>query len=69
MAVIIVNISEKNGREYGKGEQVYELRINNKRLCRFKHLFEDGLAACLRQAAKEFEYGENLRKSKQHKEN
>lgn len=51
MAVVILNISEDNGQEYGEGEQTYSLRINYRELCTFTHVFEDGLAECLRKAA------------------
>jgi hypothetical protein len=58
MAIIIQNISEDYGKEYGKGEQVYVLRINRIIKCIFNHNFEDGLAECLRKAAEAFELGE-----------
>ena len=55
MAVLIVNVSEENGKIYGKGLQDYELRINYRTLVKFQHTFEDGLATCLRKAADAFE--------------
>ena len=53
MAVVIWNISEKRGLEYGKGKQIYELSINGiKKFGEFEHNFEDGLSVCLEKAAK-----------------
>lgn len=51
MAIMILNISEKHGKPYGEGEQVYSLRKNRVELCQFRHRFEDGLETCLRKAA------------------
>lgn len=48
MAIIIQNI-DKNPRE--KGEHLYELRINSRIICRFKHNREDSLSQCLTNAA------------------
>lgn len=48
MSIIIQNVSE----QYGKGTQDYVLRINQKVIARFQHVYEDGLAECLRKAAK-----------------
>lgn len=60
MAVLIVNVSEQYGVEYGKGLQHYELRINHQFKAKFTHDFEDGLAKCLRKAADAFEGVEAL---------
>jgi len=53
--IAIINKTEElslgMGR-YGEGRQIYSLQINNKRLCTFEHIFEDGLATCLYEAAK-----------------
>jgi hypothetical protein len=51
MAVVILNISESKGLTYGSGKQIYSLRINYTELCQFEHVFEYGLASCLRAAA------------------
>lgn len=52
----IRNVSQENGIEYGKGEQVYHLFVNatdpNKPInISFRHNYSDGLAECLRKAA------------------
>lgn len=47
MSIIIQNVSKK----YGSGVQDYELRINRKVIARFRHVYENGLAQCLRNAA------------------
>lgn len=59
MAVIILNVSEDHGIEYGYGLQIYELKINNRKLCTFYSIFEEGLVECLRNAADAFEAIEN----------
>ena len=58
MAIIILNVTEKYGKKYGEGVQVYEPFINRQLKCMFTHEFEDGLSACLRRAADAFEYDE-----------
>jgi len=59
MAVVILNVSEDNGLEYGKGKQVYQLRINYRILCTLEHNFEDGLSSLLREAADNLDETEN----------
>ena len=59
MAVVILNVSENHGVPYGKGEQHYELKINHYWKADFTHVFEDGLAVCLRKAADALEQEEN----------
>ena len=52
MSIIITNITEKEtNRKYGAGPQRYLLRINNKVICKFEHIFEEGLSVCLQKAA------------------
>ena len=58
MAVIIQNISELYNLPYGRGTQKYELKINRQTKAFFEHNFEDGLAECLRKAARAFELEE-----------
>jgi len=55
MSIIITNISEDHGIEYGKGRQRYVLKINSKELVEFEHNFNAGLSECLRAAADAFE--------------
>lgn len=62
MAVIIHNVSERYGLKYGKDLQMYDLRINNKTLCTFSHIYEEGLVVCLREAAKWLEDLERMNK-------
>ncbi len=45
--IAIVNVS----KDYGKGLQTYEVRINRKVIATFKHTFGDGLAVCLHRAS------------------
>jgi hypothetical protein len=45
--IAIVNISP----EYGKGRQLYEVRINREVKAVFWHNYKDGLAVCLRKAS------------------
>lgn len=47
MSIIIQNMS----KGYGRGIQQYDLRINRKLIAKFEHVFEEGLAVCLRKAA------------------
>ncbi len=47
--IAIVNVSEHDSPF---GIHDYELRINAKVIARFKHKREEGLAACLKEAAK-----------------
>lgn len=61
MSVIINNVSEEHGVEYGKGEQHYELCINNYVKAKFTHNFEDGLSTCLRKAADAFDRQEQIK--------
>lgn len=52
MSIIIQNITERDTHsKYGRGLQHYELRINQKVIAYFTHIFEEGLGACLRAAA------------------
>lgn len=51
MSVIIQNISQDKGIDYGTGMQHYVLRINNKIIAYFEHNFSDGLSVCLQKAA------------------
>ena len=53
--IAIINVSEDNGLEYGKGMQAYEVRLNYITLATFKHIFEDGMIMCLRKAAEALE--------------
>lgn len=69
MSVVITNISESHGKEYGRGTQRYVLGINHLRFVEFEHKFEDGLAACLRAAADAFEELEKSGKPKIYQEN
>lgn len=48
--ISIVNISPGSPGS-PNGEREYEVRINAKVICKFKHFREDGLSACLRRAA------------------
>ena len=51
--IAIINRTEELSHgmgKYGKGRQIYTLQINNKQLCTFEHIFEDGLAKCLFEA-------------------
>jgi hypothetical protein len=50
--IAIINKSASLGLEYGKGSQVYIIKINDKFIISFEHKYEDGLAECLEQAAK-----------------
>lgn len=51
MSIIIQNITEaRKVGEYGKGNQLYQLRINSKVIAEFVHNFGDGLGECLRKA-------------------
>lgn len=59
MAVIIQNVSESHDIPYGTGVQYYELRINKIHKANFTHLFEAGLAQCLREAADALEQEEH----------
>lgn len=52
MAIIIQNIDE-NIR--GQGVHKYQLRITRDVICEFTHLREEGLAQCLRKAAKAYD--------------
>jgi len=45
--IAIINKS----KNYGKGVQTYDLMINKKKITSFTHVFEDGLAECLRKAS------------------
>jgi hypothetical protein len=49
--IVIVNISP----EYGKGRQLYEVRINQEVKAVFWHDYNKGLAVCLRKAAEAVE--------------
>ena len=52
--IIIQNVSPKDSTNTGEND--YELRINRKLICKFKHNRQlDGLAECLRDAADSFE--------------
>lgn len=51
MSVVITNISHQYNKEYGHGNQHYVLGINYLKFVEFEHVFEDGLATCLRKAA------------------
>lgn len=55
MSIVITNISEQRGKEYGRGLQHYVLGINHLRFVEFAHRYEDGLASCLRSAADAFD--------------
>jgi hypothetical protein len=50
MPIVICNRGPVN--ETGRGIRNYELVIQGKSICRFKHRREDGLAVCLEKAAK-----------------
>jgi len=63
MSIIITNISEDHGIEYGKGMQRYVLKINSKELIEFEHNFNAGLSECLRAAAVAFEGDGKRRKN------
>jgi len=52
--ISIVNVTKRNNGEYGKGLQKYVLRINREEICEFEHVFENGLAKCLEQAAEAY---------------
>jgi hypothetical protein len=60
MSVIIQNISESEGKPYGSGEQLYQLRINNLHKAYVRHNFEDGLASLLRESALALEEAESI---------
>ena len=60
MSVVITNISEEKGKDYGRGKQHYVLGINHLKFVEFEHNFEDGLASCLRAAADAFEELEKI---------
>ncbi len=62
MSIIITNISENRGLQYGKGRQIYQLKINHTVKCEFEHNFEDGLSTCLIEAADEFDRVEKSEK-------
>ncbi len=47
MAVIVLNVSEQNGRIYGRGEQIYEVKLNEV----FENYFEE-LIYCMDRLAK-----------------
>lgn len=55
MSIIITNISESKGKDYGRGTQHYVLCINERKYIEFTHDFKDGLSTCLRKAADAFE--------------
>ena len=55
MSIIINNVSESYGVEYGRGEQHYELFINSMLKAKFTHNFKDELSGCLRKAADAFD--------------
>ena len=50
MPITIFNRGPTN--KTGRGVRNYELVIQNKSICKFKHKREDGLAVCLEKAAK-----------------
>ena len=50
--ITIVNLG-KNPQPFG--EHVYEVRINEKVICQFKHMREEGLGVCLLEASKAVE--------------
>jgi len=53
--IAIVNITQPYEP---RGTHTYSLRINNQEICQFNHNRKDGLAACLRTAAKAYEVNE-----------
>jgi len=58
--ILIVNVSEN----YGKGIQVYEVRVNREVIAPFLHSYTDGLAVCLRKAAEAVEIKAELARRK-----
>lgn len=56
MAIIIQNISDK----YSKTDwQDYQVKINNKLICKFRHKASDGLSKCLQLASIAVDEAEN----------
>jgi len=50
MPIVIFNRGPLN--KTGRGVRDYEVVVQNKSICKFKHKREDGLAVCLEKAAK-----------------